>query len=505
MARLLVVDIGGTSVRAAVVDSDGGNIVASAARSTAHVVDAPPLGRSYDAASLWDQAGAAMREAMYRAGAGDAEPVAAVAATAQRVACAALGDGDVPLYLGPNLDTRGVATGWAVAEAGGADLYPRTGRSLAMLYAPARLLWFRQERPEVFERIRRVLGLGDWLALKLSGEAATEPGTAVDLLALDVHTGEYWEQLWSRCGLDPGWLPPLRRAGTRLGEVTAAAAERCGVAAGTPVAVCAPDSLAAMLGAGAARPGTTLVMAGSTMPVLAATEAPRADPDGRIWTGRHPVREQGVLESNGGTAGYGWAWVAEQLVGAVSGLEGDSAYAAAERLAGSAPAGSYEALLYSGGSGVLDVSNPATFLAHTSALLWPSMVLQPDLGAGSVVRAALEAVAHNARANTEQVEAVCDGAGQRLVVGGGMARSRLLLQMLAALCDRPVHTPRCDATMVGAAACAAVTAGAFPDLGAAAEAMGAVEVAAEPDAALVPEYAAAHRRWRALYGRLQSL
>jgi sugar (pentulose or hexulose) kinase len=504
MARLLAVDLGGTSVRAAVVDSDGGNVVASARRTVETVLAAPPLGRSYDAAAVWELCCAAIREALYRAGAD--EPVVGVAATAQRIGCVFLDERNAVVYAGPNMDSRGVATAWAVTEAGGDDLYARTGRSLALMYAPARLVWFRQERPEAFARIRTVLGLGDWLALKLSGEAATEPSTATDLLALDVRTGRYWDELWSGCGLDPSWLPALRGAGERLGGVTAEAAALTGLAVGTPVAVCAPDSSAAMLGAGASRPGTTLVLAGSTLPVLAASDGVLTDAEGRVWVGPHAIAGRGVVESSGGTAGYGWAWTVERLMGGLSGLEGDAAYAQAERLAAAAPVGAREGLLFGGAAGVLNATRPSTFLSHTNALLWPTAVLQPEFGSADVVRAALESVAHTARANAEQVEAVAGAAGAaRLAVAGGMARSRLFLRMLAALMDRPVHTPGADATMRGASACAGVAAGVFADLDAAAGAVGGVEVAAEPEAELVAAYAAAHRSWRALYARLESL
>jgi sugar (pentulose or hexulose) kinase len=192
-------------------------------------------------------------------------------------------------------------------------------------------------------------------------------------------------------------------------------------------------------------------------------------------------------------------------VGSVSGLQGGDAYVHAERLAAVAAAGAGEALVFSGGSPVMSVSHPASFLSHTNALVWPTPVLQPDLGAGEVVRAALESVAHSARANLEQVEKVAGGEGQRLVVAGGMARSRLFLRIVAALTDRPVHTVIGDATALGAAACAGVAGGVFSDLDAAASALDTVSVAVVPDAELVPAYAAAHRRWRALYGRLESL
>lgn len=504
MARLLVLDLGGTAVRAAVVDGDGGNIVSRAARAVSPLVDAPPLGRSYDPSSLWDAACRALRDAL--GAAGGAGSVAAVAVTAQRIGCAALDGQGAPLYVGPNLDTRGVATGWAVAEAAGEDLYARSGRALPFLYAPARLVWLRQERPEVFARIRHVLGLGDWLALRLCGEMALEPSSAVDLLALDVRTGAVWTELWEGCGLDPSWLPPLRPAGERLGAVTGAASRDTGIPTGTPVAVTAADSACAMLGAGAAAPGTVLVLAGSTLPVLAATGGVISDPRGRVWIGRHPVAGRGVVESNGGAAGFAWAWTAERMVGALRGIEADAAYQAAEELAAASPPGAHDALHYAGSSGVLDAAHPSTFLAQSSALFWPVPVLQPDLGAADVVRATLESVAHVARANVEQVEEVCAAGAQRLVVAGGMARSRLFLQMLAALLEREVHVPGVlDASFSGAAACAAVAAGLHASLDAAAAALVTLRVAEPPDPALVAAYAGVHRRWRALYKRVESL
>ena len=109
------------------------------------------------------------------------------------------------------------------------------------------------------------------------------------------------DEMWQRLGADPGLLPPVRPAGTVLGTVHAAAAASTGLRPGTPVAVTVPDSMAALLGSGAWRVGSTLILAGSTMPVLASADRPRADPTRRTWTGRHPIAGLGVNESNAGT------------------------------------------------------------------------------------------------------------------------------------------------------------------------------------------------------------
>jgi sugar (pentulose or hexulose) kinase len=138
-------------------------------------------------------------------------------------------------------------------------------------------------------------------------------------------------------------------------------------------------------------------------------------------------------------------------------------------------------------------------------LAWPSEILGADLGAADLLRAGLEEVAHSARANLEQAEAVRGGAGP-VVLAGGMARSRLFAEILAAVCGRSVTVaPEPDVTAVGAAACAAVAAGIHPGLAAAVAAFRRPAVEVEPGDGTMAVYAEAHRGWRALYAQLESL
>ncbi|HEV7467171.1 MAG TPA: FGGY family carbohydrate kinase, partial [Candidatus Dormibacteraeota bacterium] len=460
---LLGVDLGGSGLRATAVDA-AGVVVARATRAVAQRIDMPPLGRSWDAGELCAAAAAVIAEVVAAVA---PQKIAAIACTGQRIACAALDERGETLYAGPNTDARGLTHGWRVDDAAGGELYERTGRGLALLYAPARLLRLRDDDPGLVERVRHVVGMGEWLAHHLCGELATDACGAAELLALDVHRAEPWTAIWERLDLDPGWLPPLCRPGERLGEVTAAAASATGLRPGTPVAVAPPDSMAALLGAGGVGPGTALVLAGSSMPVLAAAPAPRRDETRRTWGTPHPLAGF-VCESNAGPTGLGWAWLAERLAGGIAGLAGEEAHALAEQLAATAPAGSRGALALAGGASVLDATRPSTFLPRMRVLAWPSEILGADLGAADLLRAGLEEVAHSARANLEQAEAVRGGGAGPVVLAGGMARSRLFAEIVAAVCGRPVAVAaEPDVTAVGAAACAAVAAGLHPGLAAA--------------------------------------
>jgi autoinducer 2 (AI-2) kinase len=501
---LLAVDLGGTNLRATVFDA-AGERVAAAVAATPHEADAPPLGRRYDPEQVWQAACTAISAVVTDANAADGE-IVAVAATGQRLACAFIDAAGDTLYLGPNTDARGVMYGWQVEEASAGALYERTGRGMPLLFAPSRLLWLIDNEPDAAARLSRVIGLGDWMAQRLCGECAIDLSGAVELLVADVYRGDYWPELWTTLGLDSGWVPSPSRPGDVAGGVTAAAAAATGLREGIPVAVSPPDSMAAILGSGSAAPGWTVILAGSTMPVLASAESPVADPDRRTWTGRHPIAGRGVNESNGGTTGFGWAWVVEKMIGGIAGLEPAAAYEHAERLVAATPPGAHDALAFTGGASVMNATRPVALLNRMRSVFWPPAYVNPAVTGGDAVRAALEAIAYSARANLEQAESARGGGAGPVVLSEGMSQSAQFTQMVADVLNRPVHRPRLiESTSVGAAMCAAVAAGLCASLDEAAAAMTVTAVAAEPDAAAHGAYSQAYREWRLLYEKMETL
>lgn len=475
---LLVIDVGSSGVRCLAVRD--GRIEGTARRPLEYVTpaDAAPFGREFNLDAVWSSTIAAARDALVAAGS-ELPQVAGVAVAAQREALVFVDRAGVPLYGGPNVDLRAISEGMAIDAARAAEVYDVTGRLPSLLFAPARLAWFRRHRPEAFERTSSVLSLAGWLAFRLTGERVMERALACELGLVDVRRREYACDLLASLGVPAGVLPPLVDSGARIGRLTAAASEALGVEAGTPVFAAGPDSQCALLGAGVQLGGAGIV-GGWSCPVMLPAASARLDEQRRTWTGIHVTPGQWVVESNALDAGRAWEWWVRLLVG-----DEPAALAEATALAEAAPAGA---------GGVLALLGPPAMNASQMGLRLGGLVLQTPLPAaadrGAVLRAVLETVGYAVRANLEQAAAVAGAAPDDVAFGGGLSRSGVLCRILASVLARPVRRASPHATALGAAACAFVGLGLHPFPEGVADAL-----VVEPQPDEVGLYEDGYRRW----------
>ena len=120
--------------------------------------------------------------------------------------------------------------------------------------------------------------MSDWIGFQLCGVAAAEPSQAAESLLFELEQPRWaWDWI-ERLGLPRRLFPDVRAAGTRLGALTPAAAERLGLAAGIPVAVGGGDTQCGLLGAGVVTPGALGVIAGTSSPVLSLSPSRASTP-----------------------------------------------------------------------------------------------------------------------------------------------------------------------------------------------------------------------------------
>ena len=278
---------------------------------------------------------------------------------------------------------------------------------------------------------------------------------------LDLEAGEWaWEWV-ERLGLVRDHFPRIVQAGTLLGGLRDEAAQALGLVAGTPVAMGGGDTQCGLLGAGATTPGDVAIIAGTTAPVEAVVDQPVLDSDFRLYTGHHVAPSCWVVESNTGFTGDSLSWMAELLYPGyrdpVAALLGE-ATASRPGAAG---------LLSSLGVTVMNARAPGLPTGSISASHLMAAT-DPDRRR-HLSRAFVEGLAYGLRANLEQIVAVTGKHYPSVRLAGGMAASPSFGQLLADILGAEVLAGEVtEATALGAALCAGVAAGDFPDVGAAA-------------------------------------
>jgi autoinducer 2 (AI-2) kinase len=454
---LMGLDIGGGGGRCLLVNVESGETI-SAFRTWSHS-PAPDVGGfafNFDAQGVWRILGETAQEALQKAGV-TAQDVAGVAATSFRHGTVVLDRKGNALAAMPNRDARAVEQGIGLAMERGEELYKITGHAPSPIFLAARLMWLKENRPQAFKSAHAALSVSDWAGYMLSGEVAAEPSQAAESLLLDLKTRKWSAEILKSLGLPERILPKLKDAGTRLGRLTKEAAANLGLAARTPVAVGGADTQCGLLGAGVAAAGQTCVVAGTTTPVQMVIEQPIIDSEMRLWTGLHLVPGLYVLESNAGQMGSSLEWVARMMH-----AEAPNPVAVLVAEAEAAQPGAHGTLSTIGAA----VFNASAMSLPVDTLTFTSVNTRPgDEGRADITRAILEGMAYAVRANIEQITSVSGGALREIWLGGGITRSALWTQIVSDVLGCRVHvSASSEATALGAAICAGVGAGLFPDL-----------------------------------------
>lgn len=156
---------------------------------------------------------------------------------------------------------------------GRVDFFAATGLHPSAKLPLARWIWLRQHDPGVLRRMACWASAADLAMAALTGTVATSPTLAARTGGFDIAAGTYRPDLLELAGLRPDQMPPVFAADRVAGRVTAAAAARTGLVAGTPVVVAGHDHLAAAWAAGVRAPGQVADSMGTAEAIVTPVEA----------------------------------------------------------------------------------------------------------------------------------------------------------------------------------------------------------------------------------------
>ncbi len=482
---LLGLDLGTGSVKALLMDEDG---VMRGEGSASYAVSSPRPGwAESDPEEWWEAVSPAVRAAV---GARGGE-VSALGLSGQMHGVV-LSDG-VGSVLRPAVlwaDGRSDGELAAYRELDGETLRSLANPLAAGMAGPT-LIWLRDNEPEVYGSATNALQPKDWLRLRLTGEAISEPSDASATLLYDLERDSWSRTTVRALGLRDDLLPQLVPSSALAGTLTLEAARHLGVSEGIPVAAGAADTAAAALGCGLLEPGPVQLTVGTGAQIFSVRSRLTYAPNPKT----HLYRS--VTEASAGryyamaavqNAGLALEWTRKVL-----NVSWDEAYA--EAFSVPPGAGGVIFLPYLGGERTPHF-DPGARGAWTG--------LDLSHGRAHLLRAALEGVAFSLREGLETLERAGIEAPELRLAGGGTVKPPWR-QLLADVLERPLLTfpPSVagNASARGAAFLAGLASGVYEKV------EDTLALSPETETVISPQntapYEPAYVRYKELYNRLR--
>ncbi|MCI0805187.1 MAG: hypothetical protein J4N96_12155 [Chloroflexi bacterium] len=467
----LAIDIGSSSVAAAMIELDSKTVVGSS--STPNIAEITSASDKKIGRSEWDlevMTELAVNNAANLIRSTGAQP-AAVGVTGQQQGLQLLDDDldtvgkfiswqdqrskePVPGELRTYLEAMG-ERGGAVVEDGGLPAFENTGCPLVTGYTAPNLYWLKAN--DLLPANLHGITAPEFVVSRLTGERpVTDPTDALSWGVYDVVKLDWDFDLIDRLGLDRALFSNLAKSCTVAGQLTDQMAEMLGAKAGIPVAVASGDHQCSFAGTVADYANTVAVNVGTGGQASVYVE----NPVPRGWLELRPYIQSGYLLAGVGVVGGRTFRTLRDFFNnasrALAGyeLDPDVLYDRLVELATEVPAGAEGVKvdpLFTGSR-----SNPlakAAFRGLTPGTFTP----------GHMARALFEAMAFQLAESYREAAKI--GAGERATLvgsGNGIRLNSVLRESLEAEFGMPVHLgPHNEEAAVGAALCAAVADGSF--------------------------------------------
>ncbi len=344
-------------------------------------------------------------------------------------------------------------------------------------WMPSKALWLKAHEPQTYARTAWICDYVEWMGYRLTGERAASVNSAAIRCYYDRLLGGWPTALFDAVGLGDvvdKLSPSVLDMGSVVGGLSAGAAAELGLAPGTPVAQGGADAFVGMVGLGVVHPGDVALITGSSHLHLLQSDGPHYA-EGLFGSYTDAVVPgQFTVEGGQSTTGSVVNWFRHVLGSDVS--LGELSAAAGGLRPGS---DGVMALDYWQGNRTPHID------ADARGMFWG---LSLNHSRAHLFRALLESVCFG----TENILQVMRSQGHAIndmVACGGALNSPTWMQIHADVSGIPIRTTEVsEAVTLGAAILAAVGAGLYPSIAAAAAAMVRTSSVVEPDLAATEVY-----------------
>lgn len=359
-----------------------------------------------------------------------------------------------------------------------------TGNIAFAGFTAPKLLWMRQNEPDLFARIAKILLPKDYLVYRLTGVHATDYSDASGTLLLDVAHKRWSSEMLDLCGVTEAQMPTLFDSWQPVGTLAAAAAAALGLPTDVVVCAGAGDNAAAAIGTGTVGEGRCNISLGTSGTVFISSEQFRVDPHNALHAFAHADGGFHLMGCMLSAASCNKWWMEDIL------HDGD--YAAAQEAIVPEKLGRshvfYLPYLMGERSPINDTNARAVFLGMTM-----------DTTRADMTQAMLEGVAFALRDSVEIARSLGLDISRSTLCGGG-SRSPLWRTILANVLGIPLDLPATEqGPGYGAALLALVACGRYRNVAEVSRAMLHIQATVQPDPELTALYDARYAEFKQIY------
>jgi autoinducer 2 (AI-2) kinase len=456
MKYLMAIDAGTGSVRAVIFDIQG-NQISVAQKEWTHLEEPNvPNSMSFDFAANWLLVSECIRESLKAANL-SGEDIAALSATSMREGIVLYDRDDNELWAVANVDARAdkevkyLKENFKGIEE---EFYKESGQTFALGAIP-RILWLKNNRPEIYERVAKISMIGDWILARLCRVVATDPSNGGTTGIFSLKNRDWVGEMAKRVGLKDDIFPEVLEVGTLMGSVTKEACAVTGLSQNTKVVMGGGDVQLGCAGLGVVDVGQVAILGGSFWQQVVNIDKNTPPPlDMNIRVNPHVIPNLSQAEGITFFSGLVMRWFRdafcdmEKLEAKEQGVD---VYAIMEEKASKVPVGSY---------GILPIFSDSMKYSkwYHAAPSFLNLSINPETcNRASMFRSLQENAAIVSAINLDKIKEFSGVNISEIVFAGGASKGSLWSQIVADVTGCRVVIPKVsEATALGAAMAAGV-------------------------------------------------
>ncbi|MCL4247219.1 MAG: hypothetical protein KJ065_03590 [Anaerolineae bacterium] len=494
---LLGIDVGTTGCKVMAISIDGRVIALQ--QCEYDLQRAQPGWAELDSRDVWERIKGVLRAVAAET---KHDPITALAVSS-------MGEAMTPVsadreILGNSLmgfDARGVETAAHLEQLDPAMFLRRSGNVVNNMFGGPKLIWLRDNQPELFEKTYKFLNWADLVAYLLGGEPVTNYGLANRSLFFDLE-GERWStDTLAYVGMPIEKLPAVAPSGTPIGEVSPAMQRELGLPPHVKIIVGAHDQCANGLGAGVSKPGMAVYSIGTFLVIVPAYD--RIPPTDQMLAIQLSVEHAAIPDMYVSfyynlTGGSLLKWFRDTFTAVEHAAAQQQGLDIYDLLLAEMPPEPSRVLVLPH----FGVTGPPYYDENPYGLI---AGLTLGTTRGEFVRGLLEGATYYFREGLELMEAAQIHIDEFRAVGGG-AKSDTWLQIKANILGRPLVRPRMtEATGLGVAALAGLGSGVYKSLDEAMDRLIQIDRVFEPDLRWQAAYDEQFARYKHMYAAAKTL